>query len=1150
MSYRSSPVVPMDVTSDEPQVDSSKDDEVKPEDVPSSEKDEEMSIPVPEEPALETPAVTDDIKIEEKPEDEEPKPKDDHVEPTPQDDVPDADAVPINNDSISEDEPDVKESEMVSEDLSVKQEQKPLDEIKSEDEVTPVVEETKPGVNKDDVEEKVAPEDKVPLDVEEKGIKRDHEEMEKSTAATDGNQNEDEDEKEEFVDADEDVPNTLDLSVKKRKTEDDEDEVPVVPKPDVSDISMKIEPQEELIDLSVGSKKTSRSNLDVKPTHNNHLNNHHVTPNGHQEIIVQNGLVPNGIVMEDEMAMDDDVDLLSSLASTLKELTPEEIKERERKIRRLKAELRNEETKLILLKKIRQTQVLKENQTSSSAEPSTAPSTGSIPSSGHQLHQQHHSTAQHVAPSHHASSQQHHSSSSADRHSSDRIRSSHHNSDSRHHSDRNQHHQLMSSSSHHMPSGHHKSTSGGHHLPPPPPSRHSGGPQLSGLPSTHGRSDRHSSDLHNQQQQQRNHHHNRSSGDVVSSNSSSRSRERVLNPPVPQIHARSHHSIHASHLLPPAGMNSSSHRSSGLPSSGAIPPAHGGSSISSHLNSSNLGKHAAHSSSSPASILSSVGRSGGGPPNVVMGGYGVPTGITSRGSPQPTHGASADVVIESRRERERDIQTPAQRQAAAKQALRKQLEKTLLQIPLPKPPPPEMHFIPNANATEFIYYLGLETVVDLLTDSPNVNKPPPEPFECVQCSSDFTPVWKWQDLADPKGRSRPAVICESCVTSNMKKSLKAEHTNRLKSAFVKALQQEQEIEQKIQLMSTTSTPPPPVVPSPPTLLNETGHNRNSGGPVSNPVVQSSSSSNVDYGVIIPERMMREERIRIRAERESVVPQPSIMSQPPILQPAHSHSQISSRGHRDHRDHRGDPGVMIIDDPILSRTSHGGHRGDRDRESSLSQKTPPAAHSSGSYSSSRGSSSIDRDRGDGGHRGSSSSSQRDSSSSQSVSAANAAAAAAATAAAMAQTTALLQQMQKLPPAQQSLILQAQAQLAGFGPLGNLANLAGVSGSGSSGSGGGGNSGGGLGQGPSGAAAAQHMLQLAPFLYQYGAMLGAGGGSGGKGGSNIPGLGGMTPEQLLSQQFLMDLMPRRQSSSGGGSSSSNHDNNHNHRSNKHF
>merc|ERR1719153_2087267 len=57
-------------------------------------------------------------------------------------------------------------------------------------------------------------------------------------------------------------------------------------------------------------------------------------------------------------------------------------------------------------------------------------------------------------------------------------------------------------------------------------------------------------------------------------------------------------------------------------------------------------------------------------------------------------------------------ETQAQRQAAAKLALRKQLEKTLLQIPPPKPPPPEMHFIPNLANTEFIYLTGLEECVN------------------------------------------------------------------------------------------------------------------------------------------------------------------------------------------------------------------------------------------------------------------------------------------------------------------------------------------------------------------------------------------------------------------------------------------------------
>ncbi|KAL3865654.1 hypothetical protein ACJMK2_043018 [Sinanodonta woodiana] len=150
-------------------------------------------------------------------------------------------------------------------------------------------------------------------------------------------------------------------------------------------------------------------------------------------------------------------------------------------------------------------------------------------------------------------------------------------------------------------------------------------------------------------------------------------------------------------------------------------------------------------------------------------------------------------------------QTPAQRQAAAKLALRKQLEKTLLQIPPPKPPPPEMNFIPGLASPDFIYLLGLEEAVNYIIDSNLIakgRKNPDEkmicnPFTCIQCGTDFTPVWK---------REKPGsknVICEQCVTSNQKKALKQEHTNRLKSAFVKALQQEQEIE-RMQSQETKS----------------------------------------------------------------------------------------------------------------------------------------------------------------------------------------------------------------------------------------------------------------------------------------------------------------------------------------------------------
>lgn len=107
-----------------------------------------------------------------------------------------------------------------------------------------------------------------------------------------------------------------------------------------------------------------------------------------------------------------------------------------------------------------------------------------------------------------------------------------------------------------------------------------------------------------------------------------------------------------------------------------------------------------------------------------------------------------------------------------------------------------MNFIPSLASPDFVYLLGLEEAVNFIIDTNLISKGrknPDEkmvcnPFTCVQCGTDFTPVWK---------REKPGsknVICEQCVTSNQKKALKQEHTNRLKSAFVKALQQEQEIE--------------------------------------------------------------------------------------------------------------------------------------------------------------------------------------------------------------------------------------------------------------------------------------------------------------------------------------------------------------------
>uniref|UniRef100_A0A8D3AL02 GATA zinc finger domain containing 2Ab n=1 Tax=Scophthalmus maximus TaxID=52904 RepID=A0A8D3AL02_SCOMX len=151
--------------------------------------------------------------------------------------------------------------------------------------------------------------------------------------------------------------------------------------------------------------------------------------------------------------------------------------------------------------------------------------------------------------------------------------------------------------------------------------------------------------------------------------------------------------------------------------------------------------------------------------------------------------------------------SPASRQAAAKLALRKQLEKTLLEIPPPKPPAPEFNFLPSAANNEFIYLLGLEEVLQKLLEmhgrgnlgpaAAMASSIPKEPHTCAQCKTDFTSRWRKEKAG--------TILCDQCMSSNQKKALKAEHTSRLKAAFVKALQQEQEIEQRILQQAASSS---------------------------------------------------------------------------------------------------------------------------------------------------------------------------------------------------------------------------------------------------------------------------------------------------------------------------------------------------------
>ncbi|XP_069367066.1 transcriptional repressor p66 alpha-like isoform X4 [Paralichthys olivaceus] len=213
--------------------------------------------------------------------------------------------------------------------------------------------------------------------------------------------------------------------------------------------------------------------------------------------------------------------------------------------------------------------------------------------------------------------------------------------------------------------------------------------------------------------------------------------------------------------------------------------------------------------------LAASGGSGSGPPPLLLGARtSAPTAQGQRGMIQSgliRVGNSANMLASSSLKGSSSgsssmsgvNDSPASRQAAAKLALRKQLEKTLLEIPPPKPPAPEFNFLPSAANNEFIYLVGLEEVVQNLLDTIHRGKTgvalskaiSKDPFICTQCNTDFTCRWR---------HDKTKVLCEDCMSSNQKKALKAEHTSRLKAAFVKALQQEQEIEQRIFQQTSSS----------------------------------------------------------------------------------------------------------------------------------------------------------------------------------------------------------------------------------------------------------------------------------------------------------------------------------------------------------
>ncbi|CAF1245937.1 unnamed protein product [Rotaria sp. Silwood1] len=165
----------------------------------------------------------------------------------------------------------------------------------------------------------------------------------------------------------------------------------------------------------------------------------------------------------------------------------------------------------------------------------------------------------------------------------------------------------------------------------------------------------------------------------------------------------------------------------------------------------------------------------------------------------------------------------------AKLALRKQLEQTLLQIPTPKPSICDLTYIPGINGwAEFLTLIGLEQAYNTYTDIGNRRFSSEFsislPYICAQCGTDWSVTWHdISSINDNINNKDEKILCDRCRKTSQKKILKQDHSNRLRQAFMKALQQEKELDAKFQQQSSTIVKPSPPPPSTTTTTSSSHH---------------------------------------------------------------------------------------------------------------------------------------------------------------------------------------------------------------------------------------------------------------------------------------------------------------------------------------
>ncbi|KAL5111046.1 Transcriptional repressor p66-beta [Taenia crassiceps] len=217
--------------------------------------------------------------------------------------------------------------------------------------------------------------------------------------------------------------------------------------------------------------------------------------------------------------------------------------------------------------------------------------------------------------------------------------------------------------------------------------------------------------------------------------------------------------------------------------------------LNSSQSSSSLNNNISTGNQKPASSQSSSQR----PPSATQSTKTLPPAVH-----QPSSPISAPKVT-----KQAALQSLEQLYATKKAGLRKQLERNLEKVSLPRPTTGtgfcEIAFIPSTLTTEFTSLLGLEEVVKSIQDyDPSSSGKPSEtrcsfnPFSCVKCGTDFTPVWK---------REKPGstnVVCEACLTATQRLTLKKEYEEAVQKVLQQHISAERDVEREYQDIVTNS----------------------------------------------------------------------------------------------------------------------------------------------------------------------------------------------------------------------------------------------------------------------------------------------------------------------------------------------------------